>query len=133
MMDDEAAVTERAKHHLLDTLAAMLSGLRLLLGRRAIEFAAVQGGAREACVIGSRIVTSAATAALANGMHGLRHHTTAVRGTATNPMPRDEVAAKSRDLLVPVIGSRRTERLINAVWNIERIRDACQLRPLLQV
>ncbi len=63
----------------------------------------------------------------------LRHHTTAVRGTATNPMPRDEVAAKSRDLLVPVIGPRRTERLINAVWNIERIRDACQLRPLLQV
>ena len=65
-----ADVQERAKHHLLDTLAAMVSGSRLLPGRRAIEFAAVQGGAREACVIGSRLITSAITAALANGMHG---------------------------------------------------------------
>ena len=65
-----AAVTERAKHHLLDTLAAMMSGSRLLPGRRAIAFAAAQGGAREACVIGSRVVTSAVNAALANGMHG---------------------------------------------------------------
>jgi len=64
------AVTERAKLHLLDTLAAMLSGSRLLPGRRAIAFAAAQGGAREACVIGSQIVTSAVNAALANGMHG---------------------------------------------------------------
>lgn len=65
-----AGVQERAKHHLLDTLSAMVSGSRLLPGRRAIEFARAQGGAREACVIGSRIVTSAITAALANGMHG---------------------------------------------------------------
>jgi len=65
-----AQVTERAKHHLLDTLAAMVSGSRLLPGRRAIEFASKQGGEPEACVIGSRIVTSAITAALANGMHG---------------------------------------------------------------
>ncbi len=65
-----AAVTERAKHHLLDTLSAMVSGSRLLPGRRAIEFAAAQGGTPEACVIGSRIVTSAINAALANGMHG---------------------------------------------------------------
>ncbi len=64
------AVTERAKHHLLDTLAAMVSGSRLLPGRRAIAFAAAQGGVPEACVIGSRIVTSAINAALANGMHG---------------------------------------------------------------
>ncbi len=64
-----AAVIERAKHHLLDTLSAMVSGSQLLPGRKAIEFATVQGGAPEACVIGSRIVTSAINAALANGMH----------------------------------------------------------------
>jgi 2-methylcitrate dehydratase PrpD len=64
------AVAERAKRHLLDTLAAMISGSRLLPGRRAIGFAAAQGGAPEACVIGSRVVTSAINAALANGMHG---------------------------------------------------------------
>ncbi len=62
----------------------------------------------------------------------LRHHTRAVRGTATNPMSRDEVAAKSRDLLVPVIGARRTQRLIDTVWRIERVGDMRQLRPLLQ-
>lgn len=62
----------------------------------------------------------------------LRHHTRAVRGTATNPMTRDEVAAKSRDLLRPVIGARRTERLIDTIWRIERVRDVRQLRPLLQ-
>jgi 2-methylcitrate dehydratase PrpD len=64
-----AAVTERAKHHLLDTLAAMLSGAQLLPGRRAIEFVSTQGGVPEATVIGSNIVTSAINAALANGMH----------------------------------------------------------------
>lgn len=63
----------------------------------------------------------------------LRHHTKAVRGTAANPMPRAEVEAKSRDLLLPVIGPLRTARLIDTVWNIERLRDACALRPLLQV
>jgi 2-methylcitrate dehydratase PrpD len=63
-------VVERAKHHLLDTLAAMISGSQLLPGRRAIEFARAQGGNEEACVIGSDIVTSATMAALANGMHG---------------------------------------------------------------
>ena len=65
-----ARVTERAKHHLLDTLAAMLSGSRLKPGRRAIAFARDQGGEPQACVIGSDILTSATTAALANGMHG---------------------------------------------------------------
>jgi 2-methylcitrate dehydratase PrpD len=65
-----ARVIERAKHHLLDTLAAMISGARLLPGRRAIEFAREQGGNADACVIGSDIITSATVAALANGMHG---------------------------------------------------------------
>jgi 2-methylcitrate dehydratase PrpD len=61
-------VAERAKHHLLDTLAAMVSGAPLLPGRRAIEYIAAQGGVREATVVGSRVVTSAVNAALANGM-----------------------------------------------------------------
>lgn len=65
-----ARVSERAKHHLLDTIAAMVSGSRLLPGKRAIEFVRAQGGHEEACVIGSDIVTSATMAALANGMHG---------------------------------------------------------------
>ncbi|MGA0116684.1 MAG: MmgE/PrpD family protein [Burkholderiales bacterium] len=63
----------------------------------------------------------------------LRHHTKAVRGTAANPMPRAEVETKARDLLLPVIGARRTTRLIDMVWNIEKLHDARRLRPLLTV
>jgi 2-methylcitrate dehydratase PrpD len=63
-----AAVSEKTKHHVLDTIAAMVSGSRLLPGRKAISFAKTLGGTREACVVGSRIVTAASNAALANGM-----------------------------------------------------------------
>ena len=61
-------VVEKTKHHLLDTIAAMLSGSCLLPGKEAISFVRSLGGAKEACVTGSRIVTTAANAALANGM-----------------------------------------------------------------
>src|SRR5438552_8372420 len=64
------AVQEKTKHHLLDTFAAMLSGSRLPPGKKAIAFTRTLGGAREACVAGSRIVTAASNAALANGMLG---------------------------------------------------------------
>src|SRR5258705_5058429 len=63
-----AAVAEKTKHHVLDTLAAMVSGSRLLPGRKAISYVKSLGGAKEACVAGSRIVTNAVNAALANGM-----------------------------------------------------------------
>jgi 2-methylcitrate dehydratase PrpD len=63
-----AAVSEKTKHHVLDTLAAMVSGSRLLPGRKAISYVKSLGGAKEACVVGSRIVTNAVNAALANGM-----------------------------------------------------------------
>jgi 2-methylcitrate dehydratase PrpD len=61
-------VVEKTKHHVLDTIAAMVSGSRLLPGRKAISYVRTLGGAKEACVIGSRILTSAANAALANSM-----------------------------------------------------------------
>jgi len=63
-----AAVAEKTKHHVLDTIAAMVSGSRLLPGRKAISFVKSRGGVKEACVAGSGIVTSAENAALANGM-----------------------------------------------------------------
>jgi 2-methylcitrate dehydratase PrpD len=63
-----APVVEKTKHHILDTFAAMVSGSRLLPGRKGISFIKTLGGTKEACVIGSRIVTSAVNAALANGM-----------------------------------------------------------------
>jgi 2-methylcitrate dehydratase PrpD len=63
-----AAVAERARHHVLDALAAMVSGSRLAPGRIAIAYVRRLGGAREASVAGSRVVTSSINAALANGM-----------------------------------------------------------------
>jgi 2-methylcitrate dehydratase PrpD len=63
-----AAVLEKTKHHILDTIAAMVSGSQLLPGRKAISYVRALGGIKEATVIGSNIVTSAVNAALANGM-----------------------------------------------------------------
>lgn len=65
-----SAISARAKLHLVDTFAAMISGTRLLPGKKAIAYVKSIGGKPEAGVIGTRIVTSAANAALANGMFG---------------------------------------------------------------
>ncbi len=62
----------------------------------------------------------------------LRHHTRAVRGTSDNPMTRDEVDAKSFDLLAPILGKTRARKLCDAVWGLEKLGDARKLRPLLQ-
>ena len=62
------AVEEKTKHHVLDTIAAMVSGSKLLPGRRAIAYAKARGGVEEATVVGTRIRTTVELAALANGM-----------------------------------------------------------------
>jgi 2-methylcitrate dehydratase PrpD len=62
------AVVEKTKHHILDTIAAMVSGARLAPGKKAIGYVKTLGGVKEACVIGSNIITTAVNAALANGM-----------------------------------------------------------------
>ncbi|MBY0267492.1 MAG: MmgE/PrpD family protein [Burkholderiales bacterium] len=61
-------VAEKTKHHVLDTIAAMVSGSRLLPGTKAIAYAKTLGGAPQALVIGSKIVTNAEQAAHINGM-----------------------------------------------------------------
>jgi 2-methylcitrate dehydratase PrpD len=62
----------------------------------------------------------------------LRHHTTAVRGTPKNPMPRSEVDEKCYNLCVPVLGRARARRLCDAVWNLERVKNVRSLRPLMR-
>jgi len=56
----------------------------------------------------------------------------AVRGTAENPMPREEVIAKCRDLMTPVLGADRCSKLIDTTLNIESLKSIRALRPLLQ-
>jgi len=63
-----SAVLAKAKHHILDTVAAMVSGTTIKPGVFALRYIEQQGGNPEAQVVGSRIVTSAINAALANGM-----------------------------------------------------------------
>jgi 2-methylcitrate dehydratase PrpD len=61
-------VAREARHRILDTLAAMVSGSRLKPGEMAIRYARAQGGVAEASVVATDIVTSAVNAALVNGM-----------------------------------------------------------------
>ena len=55
-----------------------------------------------------------------------------VRGTAENPMPRDEVIAKARDLCTPVLGAATFGKLAERVFDLEHLRSVRELRPLLQ-
>ena len=61
-------VALEARHRILDTLAAMVSGSPLKPGEMAIRYARAQGGVAEATVLATDIVTSAVNAALVNGM-----------------------------------------------------------------
>src|SRR5213594_1475482 len=61
-------VVEKAKHHILDTFAAMISGSELPPGRKAIEFVRAYGGKEVATVVASEIVCGPIEAALANGV-----------------------------------------------------------------
>lgn len=61
-------VIDSAKCHLLDTMAAMVSGSQLGPGQIAIKYARAQGGPRQALVVGTHLLTTAVDAALANGM-----------------------------------------------------------------
>ncbi len=62
------AVVEKARRHVLDTLAAMVSGSQLRPGRMAIAYVTSLGGTPEASVVATQLRTSAVNAALANGM-----------------------------------------------------------------
>lgn len=55
-----------------------------------------------------------------------------VRGTAENPMTRDEVVAKARDLITPVLGAANCSTLIGKLLSLESLHDIRELRPLLQ-
>ena len=61
-------VAEHAKHHLLDTLAAMVSGSELLPGQAAHRYIRSHGGKGAATIVGSTLTAAAGDAALANGV-----------------------------------------------------------------
>jgi 2-methylcitrate dehydratase PrpD len=68
---------------------------------------------------------------LTDGMH-LMEHVDSVRGTPENPMTRQEIIAKARDLIAPILGNSGTSKLIDRVFELDRVENIRQLRPLLQ-
>ncbi|MFB3883791.1 MAG: MmgE/PrpD family protein [Thermodesulfobacteriota bacterium] len=61
-------VLQRGKSHILDSLAAVVSGSRLKAGRLGIQYAREQGVKGECGVLGSDMRTTPITAAFANGL-----------------------------------------------------------------
>jgi 2-methylcitrate dehydratase PrpD len=62
----------------------------------------------------------------------LSERVSAVRGTPRNPMGRNEVIDKARDLISPVLGREPSTRLIETVFDLENLTDIRTLRRLLQ-
>ncbi|HLZ05072.1 MAG TPA: MmgE/PrpD family protein [Bradyrhizobium sp.] len=62
----------------------------------------------------------------------LSERVSAVRGTPRNPMSRDEVTDKARDLISPVLGRDTAMHLIDTVFDLEKQADIRGLRKLLQ-
>lgn len=62
----------------------------------------------------------------------LRQEVDAVRGTAENPMSRNEVVAKASELIAPVLGSAQSGLLIALVLQLEKITDIRHLSRLLE-
>jgi len=62
----------------------------------------------------------------------LSERVSAVRGTSRNPMTRDEVIAKARDLTAPVLGRDTSTRLIETILDVEAVTEVRNLRRLLQ-
>src|SRR5215475_8250086 len=61
-------VAEHAKHHLIDTLASMVSGSELLAGQAAQRYVRAHGGKGAATIAGTMLTAAPADAALANGV-----------------------------------------------------------------
>jgi len=63
-----AEAAEHAKHHLLDTLASMISGSQLLPGEAALRYLRAHAGKGGATIAGSAVTAAPVEAALANGV-----------------------------------------------------------------
>lgn len=60
----------------------------------------------------------------------VEQHTRYAPGTMENPLTTDGVHAKVRDLMGPVLGAGKTERLLGALQSLESLDDVRRLRPL---
>ncbi|MDZ4164881.1 MAG: MmgE/PrpD family protein [Smithellaceae bacterium] len=63
----------------------------------------------------------------------LREHVELVRGRPGNPMSDEEIEKKCTDLMIPVLGADKTKNLIEQIWQLEKVKNMRELRPLLSV
>lgn len=111
-VEPPAKVANKAKLHILDTLAAMISGSMLKPGRLALRFARSQRGKRESTVVGSSLRVPATTAGLVNGIFAHADETDDTHwGSRTHPGCAIIPAA----LAVAEKENRRGRELVNAV------------------
>jgi 2-methylcitrate dehydratase PrpD len=61
----------------------------------------------------------------------IEHHTRFPPGTKENALSAEAVSAKTRDLMVPVLGPTRSGKLIARLSALEKLDDIRALRPLL--
>ena len=69
---------------------------------------------------------------LNDGTH-LSQRVDAVRGTTENPMTREDVASKARDLMSPILGEGACAKLITVVLGLESVKNIRELGSLLTV
>jgi 2-methylcitrate dehydratase PrpD len=68
---------------------------------------------------------------LKDGTH-LSERVDNARGTPENPMTRDEIVAKARELMTPILGAEKCSKLIQRTLDLENVKNLRDLRPLLQ-
>jgi 2-methylcitrate dehydratase PrpD len=68
---------------------------------------------------------------LKDGTH-LSERVDNARGTPENPMTREEIVAKARELMTPVLGAGKCSKLIERTLDLENVKNVRELRPLLQ-
>jgi 2-methylcitrate dehydratase PrpD len=61
------------------------------------------------------------------------HFTKYPPGTKENPLSTDAVNAKTRDLMAPVLGAAKTDRLIERINRLETVDNIRELRPLFTI
>ena len=61
----------------------------------------------------------------------LSHFTPHAYGTKQNPMETESVNAKARVLMEPVLGTSRTEKVIQRVNGLEDVANIPELTPFL--
>jgi 2-methylcitrate dehydratase PrpD len=61
----------------------------------------------------------------------VEHFTKFPPGTKENPLSVEAVSAKTRDLMAPVLGRDKADRLIDLINKLETVNDTSVLRPLM--